>query len=313
MNDKDKLSVYEEQLQIGKEYYKDGRFDFAREHFEKAYDLLDETEANLLLVKTLNQLNLFEEAEQIIKEKREDYLESDARLPVYLNALLGQKKIQTARLLIFSEISVEKREIFLDKINATETFIEDYDNFRLLELQKRIASWYPTSYEEADFITEMEKLPFPSYLFEVSRVISDEKYELQVRNRFLNDLICLELSQKITLITIENKKIVVSPNELIPINETTFFNEVVLLLEDYTASLELSVKNKLVEEVNYLLRLMFPVYLLEELSAKKWLQVTLKNYSHLLIDDIDWLSVNELSTGREKELYTFTLYYLLRR
>lgn len=62
--------LFERHMTLGKQAVKDGNLEEARSHFEDAYGLKDDMEANVSLVNVLVALKEYQEAYDILKEKK---------------------------------------------------------------------------------------------------------------------------------------------------------------------------------------------------------------------------------------------------
>lgn len=243
--------LFERHMTLGKQAVKDGNLEEARSHFEDAYGLKDDMEANVCLVNVLVALKEYQEAYDILKEKKRVYLEEPSYQGIYFQVLLHLKLF-----LDIEKLFVSYQGEDYETLKKDYTLVRDYQLLTNKEFYNEIVTSLKTLERgpvgrERVLLNKLNYLPKEEAVDVIKELLLREDVSIFIRSGLLQHLVQLELSEPVMILTIKGEKKEVIPKELPLMKELYQDNQVVSGLRAYFEQNNPS----LIEEIEKMLKL----------------------------------------------------------
>ena len=238
--------MFERYMTLGQVAFNETNYIEAREHFEKAYDLKDEISANVSLVKTLIELNEFETAYSLIKEKKNYYEKKNEFHNSYFEVLL--------QLNLFLEIEkfliIENLENKADYEKAYR-IAKDYHLMIYKEKYKEIIDKIADlpsvkAVAQGSVLKQLVYLPKEKVIALSKELLVNEQVSLFSRSELIQQLAQIRISERLTVLTFDGKLESFIPKETQTLKEvyqtSTVLKEVGSYFEQNNPSLTLEVE-----------------------------------------------------------------------
>ncbi|MGX6961814.1 tetratricopeptide repeat protein [Vagococcus xieshaowenii] len=277
---------YQHHMTLGQIAFEEERFNEALNHFQLAYNLENQLEANRWLVKSALVLNEYALAETVMEERLNDYLTDNDSLRLYIEALVGLKKFQRARLFIEVYAQGTSKEELMVLLNQMEEQTVRFEGAKVQKSIGKLSSWYPEPHEITSFLEQLNQLPYESFLKLVTQVLADANHSLMLRNQLLNMLTLLKVEQHVKILNYKDEWQEVSPKELEVLGRETTYLQVSAILNKLVGE-QPNVLNQLLADQRRFFNILYPLAQQEIQSIENWLSVTLAPYNGVVRLPID--------------------------
>ncbi|MGX7030902.1 hypothetical protein [Vagococcus zengguangii] len=285
---------YHNHLNLGETAFQEERYNEALTHFQAAYNMENEPTANRWLVKTALVLNEFELASKIAEERLNDYLANSEYLVMYLDALIGQKKFQRARLFIEvyadSEVKAQQSTV----LQQAEEHALRFDSRKIQENMTKLATWYPEPHEIVAFLDSLNELPYEKFMERVLAILKDKRHSLMLRNQLLNTLRLLKVEKAVHIIDYQEQTREVTPSTLEIMGREQTYLQVSAILNKLVGE-QPNVLNQLLADQRRFFNIVYPLAKKDIRSVENWLSVTLAPYNGLVRLPIDEQALEEVA------------------
>ena len=284
---------YEHNMKLGQLAFEEKNYQEALNYFQEAYNLKNELLANEWLVKTAMVLNNYELAEKIATERLTDYLAEPSKLASYIECLIALNKFQRARLFIEVYSLGDDKLKFETLLNQTEQQRKQFHARSIEEVNQKLASWYPKPHEILQFLEQLNSLPYDSFMKQLTRMLTDKKHSLILRNQLLNTLRLLNYSEPVEIIDYANQMRTVTPVDLEVLGRERYYLDLNEVLNRMVGE-QPDVLKQLLADQRRFFNILYPLASEEITSLKNWLSVTLAPYNGLIRMPIDDLADEEV-------------------
>ena len=270
--------MFERHLSLGQKAYQEAQYESARGHFEEAYQLKDDIEANLWLTKSLMTLGLYQNAYDILMEKKTYYLTKEEGLDVYFEVILNLNFFLEIEKLLVTTNS-DKR---LEWESSYQT-VKDYqllmhpDKYKtLIESLTHLHELPPM--KQGNALKNLVFLPKEMAVEIAEKLLIDQKVSLFMRSELVQELVALQITSAVKILTYDGSLKEFQPNEMEKL--TLVYQKSALLkeLSHYFSKRDPALEAEVLKAVKIHIGLLYPFHEIEMIPMNKWCERYIQIY-----------------------------------
>lgn len=192
---------------------KTGAFQEACFNFEKAYELKQDKETNILYTTTLYQIGNFKKAKEIADDKRELYIKDEELALFYVSLLIETNHFLEADRIVqkkrkSKESAKREKWLVLENQLEQERILQQAEQVKkekkVFEEMKNIGEM---SFEhQSSIVKQISKWSTDRYLNAAKRILADENVNEIVKTSILEELIARQVTETVELTWFHKKK-----------------------------------------------------------------------------------------------------------
>lgn len=270
--------LFERHMTLGEQALLEKEYERAREHFDEAYQIKDDFFANVGLVKSLVELKLFEEAYELIKEKKLRYQKEMPYQEIYFHCLLQLNYFLEIEKFLLQFDSAAKEDwqkayniakdyhllIYKEKFKKIETEIKELDQ------AKPIA--------QGMILKKLIYLPQDKAVELIETLLVNPNVSLFSRSELVQQLVELQLEQSVELLTYSNELKQVVPKEVSPLKQVYSKSVILSQVSDYFAQNNPSLQQEVEKQVKLHIGCLYPFHEEVMVPTKAWVESYLMQY-----------------------------------
>lgn len=250
--------LFERHMTLGKQSFEDKEYNVARDHFNQAYNLKDDEIANLYLTNTLLVLEKYQEAYEVMSEKKKYYLQEPQFQEVYFQLLIKMTLFLEVEKFLIQTTHV-KREDWEKVYQVTKEYHLTVNKEKILEKERELADIGSVSLaKQKQRLKLIHYLPKESFLALTKVVLIDSGVSLLVKSEWINQLTQLNVNENLETMTWQGVVVPFNPNDYVPLKQVYANNQVLNQLTQYFDNSDPSLKEMITSEVKLHIGCLYP-------------------------------------------------------
>lgn len=272
--------LFERHMLLGTKSFEENEYEAARDHFEQAYNLEDDIKANVYLTKSLMALELYQEAYQVMSEKKGEYLLKDPYQEVYFNLLIKMNLFLDIEKFLIVTMSSEKEE-WKKMYKVTKEYQLTINKKKILENEKELTDISSVTFaKQQECLKKMYYLPKERFVKITKKMLLDNKISFLIKSELINQLTQLDVSEKLETMTWEGEIRSFIPKNHLPLKKTYAKNQVLNQVIDYFDSSDPTLKEVVTSEIKLHIGCLYPFEIEEMQPVSKWVDSYLKKVDY---------------------------------
>lgn len=275
-------NLFERNMTLGEQAYEEEQYELAREHFESAYNIKNEIEANASLCKSLIALKEYEQAYQIINEKKQNYREQGIYQGYYFEVLLQLNLFFEIEKLLVSE-TLENRQDFEKAYSiAKEYHLMIYkEKYKKIEESIMELPHMPT-FQQNKVLKQLSYLPKERVIPLAQKLLVNPNVSLFSRSELIQQLAQINLVDEIKVLTYNNEILSFTPCDIGQLKEVYEESKILKEVGEYFEQNNPSLKLEVEKTIRLHLGCLYPFHNIVMTPVNDWVESYKEKYENTI-------------------------------